>query len=1232
LLSDNAYTLEVVYAYDLNDGEGAQTLTVTETFTTVAKAAPTGSISNPVSDQESIGFDYAITDTDTVITDIEYVFAGTSMDITGTLSDTLSENGLNSNTDYIATITVTYNLNDGEGAQTLTLSETFTTEAKTTATASADAISVTPGVIDIDLLVSDEDSTIVSSSLEAVIKDESGNVLQSFSPSTGLQVLSHYAFIYGETLDFEVTADINLNDGTTQQTVTLLTTTIDVPEFVLLDISDGDITEDSFKGSLDLSALEGTIDFTTIETVITYPDYDDEILADAFISNTSIAYNVDGLLADREVKVSVHADYDVGNGTESGTVYEITLKTTANEAPTGELDITDFDKNAGEITFDLDMSDPDNVRNDGLYATVKLYRENASGAMELYKTKEISQDPGTTEFTFDSLDLEYREFYLIEVETSYYLRDARGTHDSVVLDLDTVRINVTPDAPSATISATTRAKGEVTFDVAIIDNHETIEDGTLYARLLQGGSEVKRVLLSSLNETVTFNELMNDTAYTLDVVADVDLKEATIRNEEVLTTSSFNSLDVAPTAFIDSITRAKGEATVDYTVTDPYDTLVDSEFYAVLYESGVEVERIALANLVGSATFTELTNATAYTVELESDLNFEEPTIRENVLLKDDAFTSLDVTPSTGTSITTAKGEVTVDVSITDPYLTVDIQSLDAVLYEAGVEVDRLTLDSLSDSVTFTQISSDMTYTVKIESNLDYGEAAIRENQVLDETVFQSLDVSPNIDYVIDNTTVSRIDITLNEADPYNVFTGVNRFIEVFDESGALINTFSEVSDETEISLTNLLSDHEYRFVYSAAVDYSDGSGTLTRELHSETISTDAYSEPSASINGINPGEEDVDFSLSLSDPDSLGATLDSVVLNLSGSEADRIDAPSQGSHTFSTLYSDTAYALVLTYSYDMQDGNGVQTVSVEETFTTLAYTEPDVNISENTLDETSINFDVTLTDPDGKLSSLESIELYMDGTLQDSIEPPNFGSHSFTGLLSDTAYTIKATYTYELNNNEGTVTSTSEYAFQTDAYSEPSLSITTSAISEETADVTVSLSDPDSRATLEEYVLESSLGVEDTKSTSIEGVTNYTTLYSNETYTVRVTYTYDLNNNEGPQTVEETHTFTTEAYSKPSAELTNLDFVGSDLSVDVSTLVDPDGRVTTLNLVLYVDGVQAQTLTAITANTTQTFTDVYEVDKEFTVVLTADYDLNESSGVYVDAIFDQSKITAISQ
>jgi hypothetical protein len=500
---------------------------------------------------------------------------------------------------------VTYNLNDGEGNQTLTVTDSFTTEAKTSATTNLEEITINPGVIDIELLVSDSDSTIVSSSFEAVLKDESGNILQSYTPSTGLQVFSHYAFLYGESLDFEVTANIDLNNGNIEEDVLLLSTAIDVPEYVIMDTSGSAITESSFKGILDLSALTGTIDFNTIETVITYPDYNDEILAGAFISNESLVYDVDGLLADREVKVSIAAEYNVGNGTESGIVFETTLKTAAYDAPTGQLSNVGFDKDAGEITFNLNMSDPDNVINDGLYATIKLYRENSSGTLELYKTKEILEDTGTTEFTFDSLDLEYREFYLLEVETSYYLRDARGSHD-LVLDPATVRINVTPDVPSATISSTTPAKGEVTFDVTVVDNHDTIEEGTLYARLLQSDSEVERVLLNSLDETVTFTELMNDTAYTLDIIADVDLKEATIRNEEILATSTFSSVDVSPTASITPITTAKGEATVDYTVTDPYDTVITSEFYAVLYDSGIEVDRIALTALTGSVTFKEL--------------------------------------------------------------------------------------------------------------------------------------------------------------------------------------------------------------------------------------------------------------------------------------------------------------------------------------------------------------------------------------------------------------------------------------------------------------------------------------------------------------------------------------------------------------------------------------------------------------------------------------------------
>ena len=1240
LMSDTAYTLEVVYGYDLNDGEGNQTLTSTQAFTTNVKETPTGSITNGVVDQESIQFDYAVTDTDDVITAIEYTFDGNTEVLTS-LSDTISETGLLSDTTYTPTLTISYDLNDGEGEQTLTLEGPFTTDAKTEATSTVDGSTIEPGITQIELSVFDDDQTLVPGTLSASLRNEAGDVLETFSLAAGTQTLSHYAFLYGETLEFEVTADIDLNDGTVQEDVVLASSTLVVPEFVTFDMGEDDITENSFKGTLDLSQLTGTVDFDTVETRISYPSYDDEILADAFISNERVIYDVDGLLADREIKLTVTADYDVGNGTQSGVVFETAFRTVANEAPSGELSNVVFDKADGFIGFDLDVTDSDNVISDGLYATVKLFRENAAGELELYKTMEIPANPGDPEnpdepqFKFEGLTLEYREFYLLEVETDYYLRDARGVHESVSLDTDTVRINVTPDAPTASISNVATAKGEVTFDVNVIDKHETIEVNTLYARLLQGGVEVRRVALDTLSETVTFQELTNNTSYELEIIADADLKEASIREEELLASASFTSSDVSPTATIDATTTdQKGEATIDYTVNDPYDTVLMESFDAVIYHEGLEVNRIALSALSGTVTFTDLNNDSDYTVELVSNLDYAEATIRENVLLTTNTFTTLDATPSSTIATTTDKGEVSVDYTITDPYDTVVPETLDAVLYESGVEVKRIALTSLDDIVTFTEIKSNTEYTVQLESDLDFGETTNRTAETIGSETFDSLDVSPNINYTIDDVTHSRIEFTLNESDPYDVFASISRKIEVYDESGVLKATFSEVNDQTEHVLSGLLADHTYTFRYFAEVNYLDGDGVKELELYNDTVTTDAYTEPTASINAINPDHEEVDFNLALNDPDSpmTDATLDTVEIFKDGTLVNSTTSPSKGSNSFTGLYSNTTYKLVLTYSYDLQDGEGVQTATVEETFSTLTYETPTVTITENILDETSINFDVSLTDNDSRFDTLSAIELVLDGTVVEIIDPTTFSTHDFTDLLSDTTYTIRATYTYDMNDKQGVQEDTKEYTFTTDAYTEPSVSITTSNITKEGVDVTVSLSDPDSLATLEEYVIASTVDAHETLTTGIEDVHSYTTLYSDETYTVTVTYSFDLNDGQGPQTISETITFTTDAYTEPTDEISALEFDGNDLTVDVAPLDDPDNIVSTLTLVLYVDGVENDIITNVTEGSTETFAGVYAPDTEFTVVLTADYDLNESSGAYSDVAFDQSKITSLAQ
>lgn len=119
LLSDNTYVVRVTYVYDLNDGSGAQTIVKELEISTLAKAAPTISIINSSSTQDSVSFEFAETDEDNVgsISKVELV------DVDGNViaNDVNARefNKLLSYHAYTVKVTYVYDLNDGNGEQTI---------------------------------------------------------------------------------------------------------------------------------------------------------------------------------------------------------------------------------------------------------------------------------------------------------------------------------------------------------------------------------------------------------------------------------------------------------------------------------------------------------------------------------------------------------------------------------------------------------------------------------------------------------------------------------------------------------------------------------------------------------------------------------------------------------------------------------------------------------------------------------------------------------------------------------------------------------------------------------------------------------------------------------------------------------------------------------------------------------------------------------------------------------
>ena len=119
LLSDNDYTIQVTYVYDLNDGVGERQIVKTTSITTKAKAVPTVEITNVQSTQTAISFELNITDTDNVgaISKIELLHGDDEPIMASDLTDCSFAN-LKSGNIYTIYVEFVYDLNDNKGSIT----------------------------------------------------------------------------------------------------------------------------------------------------------------------------------------------------------------------------------------------------------------------------------------------------------------------------------------------------------------------------------------------------------------------------------------------------------------------------------------------------------------------------------------------------------------------------------------------------------------------------------------------------------------------------------------------------------------------------------------------------------------------------------------------------------------------------------------------------------------------------------------------------------------------------------------------------------------------------------------------------------------------------------------------------------------------------------------------------------------------------------------------------------
>lgn len=172
-------------------------------------------------------------------------------------------------------------------------------------------------------------------------------------------------------------------------------------------------------------------------------------------------------------------------------------------------------------------------------------------------------------------------------------------------------------------------------------------------------------------------------------------------------------------------------------------------------------------------------------------------------------------------------------------------------------------------------------------------------------------------------------------------------------------------------------------------------------------------------------------------------------------------------------------------------------------------YTETPVIFDNISVTQEGIFFDFTWHQ-NAIVSGISTLRLIKGDEVQNLVA--NVGS--VEGLLSNNDYTLAATYSYNGKDVE------IYYAFHTLTKATPNLSVTTNNVTQTGFGFNVDVTDTDDTGRITKVELLSGDEVQKQVETSVR---SFVELVSYTNYTVRITYTYDLNDGEGEQTIIET-------------------------------------------------------------------------------------------------------------
>jgi hypothetical protein len=654
--------------------------------------------------------------------------------------------------------------------------------------------------------------------------------------------------------------------------------------------------------------------------------------------------------------------------------------------------------------------------------------------------------------------------YDVKVYGSFNRDDTNGLVEDYAFTSDTY-VTLANGIPSAVINNIEIDANKVTLDVDLTDSDNVIVDGGLRVVIYKGVDFKAETYIMSDVTDVFFDDLLNDTEYTVKVIADFDLNDSYLEyTDRVLSSYTFTTLPrEIPLPKIQNLSLEENSIDFDLKVENEDGIIVIESMYVNLYikdevgdESGEFTnEFIGKAFIVQDHVSFQISNVYSGTVFIlevvaDYDLNNDAGLQQEKIIFTEEIGTQTNVVPELSTfGITVTQGYVTVDLNVSDPNNTL-IGSLIAKLYERDeitgevTELQSFTFEKTTEELVFNYpIKKDVYYYIEIfaDYNLRDEDGTVRDQSLgyqVSITKEARIPVAELKDLEFSSSTI-QFGVEVKDADE-TIIAG-STFARIYDgdeeyDVDDYLYEFELLDINEQIQFLNLFSNHKYRIDVVTKYDLDDGT-TLIKEsiLESFEVITEVNEVPTVTLT-----EESVT---------SISVVVDSVILDPSNVvvmssirariyhisdlenpvESLTLDELVENDIEFTDLYSNNDYYIAIYVHYNLRDGNG----NIEDVLLallplkTVEKEAPRVEYGDLTTTNNELTVDIKVIDNDFVIDKNEFDNDEVIAVLFDSEGETTFTQYistnidqtiTFTGLLSNEEYSVYVFADYNLNDD----------------------------------------------------------------------------------------------------------------------------------------------------------------------------------------------------------------------